>query len=275
MGDALGRHAAALLAAAERDLGERADLARTKTGAAHVALTRSFAIYLGEDEAARSRLAREAALLDWAAGQEIAVPQVVELTADRLVTRRVAADEQRGAAFVAAAVAAADSVARATPPAPALLQTSSSRRAPRRTVLVRAARMARSPLSLAEFRRARAGLGRLHDSTLAHGDFHPRNLLYDSAAGVVRLVDWATVGPGPAGADLLSLLPQLPHPDDRAALLAAVRARVADEQHLAALRHWMAVRYVADLVTGRPRRRWQQERIGPALDRMAESRPGS
>lgn len=264
----------ALLVAVEHDLGESPELARTKAGAAHVALTRSYAVYLGEDPASRARLEREAALLRWAATQGIPVPAVVERTADRLVTARVAADPQAGPRFVAAAIAASDSVVAADPPPRELLRTSVSRRAPRHTIVRRFARMSASPLSVTEFRAARAAALALPHDTMTHGDFHPRNLLYDRAAGVVRLIDWATIGAAPAGTDLLSLWPQLPDPGDRAAVFAAAAEQVRDPQRLAVLHHWLAARYLADLVTGRPHRAWQWERIDPAVDRVAEARPG-
>ncbi|MGH9038126.1 MAG: hypothetical protein ACRD0O_20400, partial [Acidimicrobiia bacterium] len=66
--------------------------------------------------------------------------------------------------------------------------------------------------------------------------------------------------------------PRLPEAEDRDRVLDAALAAGPDRAALGVLHHWLAVRYLADLVTRVPRPQWSPARIGQAVRRLTEAR---
>jgi hypothetical protein len=115
-------------------------------------------------------------------------------------------------------------------------------------------RLLRSPLPLADVRKARAivAAGELPLVT-SHGDFHPGNVLL--ADGAAWVVDWELSGRRSAGYDLLHFSATVDRPDDRERLFEAVVELVgpAQRQPLARLRYAVYVRAIAaKLSSSRP-----------------------
>ncbi|MGH8992948.1 MAG: phosphotransferase, partial [Acidimicrobiia bacterium] len=133
-------------------------------------------------------------------------------------------------------------------------------------------RIVRSPLNPAEFKATRAAAASLPRDTLAHGDFVLHNILFDSARASVTVIDWEFLNYHPAGFDLCVLWPRLPEAPDRELVLDAALAAAPDRGALAVLHHWLAVRYLADLVTRFAPAHWSKDRIGQAVARLDEAR---
>ncbi|RJK97912.1 phosphotransferase [Vallicoccus soli] len=154
----------------------------------------------------------------WAAGQGVrTVPVLRADAAGRwAVSAAVRPTASAGADYVLAALEAARRVARAAPP-PAAGPAASTWRAPRRTVLARAARARAAGVPLLRLRRARGRAAALPVAAAAHGDFHARNVL--GTADGVLVVDWEHLGPAPAGTDAVRLWTTLRRQDDRDLLL--------------------------------------------------------
>jgi Phosphotransferase enzyme family len=119
---------------------------------------------------------------------------------------------------------------------------------PARGRLRRIARQVRSGLPLREFARVRRIAAELPRPTVAHGDYHPGNLLFDERAGRLAVIDWTHAGPAPRHTDLVRLWGQLPSDDDSAALIEAVLRTTprAGRPDLGALWHWLALRQLAE-----------------------------
>ena len=234
-----------------------------------VALTDSYAVYVAPTETARRSLALEEARLRWAASQGIPVPEVVELTGDWLITRRVSRAEQAGPAFVAGVIEAARRVAAAAPPPPELLSPADAGRPGLPTRLYRVARMAGGPVPVRLFWKARRAAAGLPRDTLSHGDFIRSNLPFDARAGRVYLVDWERLGYAPAQTDLLTLWPHLPAAEDRQMVLDEALRRSEDRRALGTLHRWLTVRALARLTAG-PRRGWDH-RVGEVAARVREA----
>lgn len=218
-----------------------------------VATTRDVVVYLAGGEPERTRVWLEALRLRWAASVGIPVPAVVEV--DRrfrwLAVERVPDDPPEGRDYVRAALFAGRTVASAPPPPVDVVGAARPRRASRRSIPVRLARMVRSPLDVAEFRAVRRAALALPSVELAHGDFHPANVLFDRRSGRVRLIDFEFLGLAPRGTDPLMLWTALDRSEDRHAVIDAVLTGTSPEERerLAVLHRWLALRVLADLVT--------------------------
>jgi hypothetical protein len=106
--------------------------------------------------------------------------------------------------------------------------------------LRRWARLARSPLPVADLVRARRMATDLPRVT-SHGDFHAAHVL--PRDGVVWVIDWEVSGRGPLGLDLMQLWASLPDAADREALTALAVSAVGPE--VLRLRYVALVRRIA------------------------------
>lgn len=240
--------------------------------AGSVAMSASLVAYLAIDRHAGERLALEAARLAWAARAGVPVPTIVDFDSQRrwLVVTRAPDDDILGPRYVDAALAAATTLSQATEPLPA--GAPRDRRAGRRSLLARMARMTGSPLNLMEFTRVRAEAAEFPRDTTVHGDFHQGNVLSDGGTAVT-VVDFEFVGPGSAGSDIADLWTDLPDVHDRERLLeGGLAAMPGREEQLLTLLHWSTLRHLADLVSGVPRRNWDRPQIDQARGRVAEIR---
>lgn len=245
----------------------------TRPGQPLVGLTADCAIHIAYDDRTRARIREEAERLRWAARVGVPVPEVRDETREWLVTSRAVNDEvSSGPAYVGAAVAAARTIAAAPEPPPSVRGPVPAHGGGRRAGVQRLYRILRSPLSPTEFRSVRAAAARLPRDTLAHGDYVLHNLLFDRARGRVTVIDWEFLRYAPAGFDLLMLWPRLVEAHDRAAVLDTVLSSGLGRRHVGLLHHWLAVRYLADLVTRTPPSGWSRERIRRAVERLAEAR---
>lgn len=261
------------LARATNVLGEQPRLVTTRRGQPWVGLTSDCAIHIAYDDRTGARIREEAERLRWAARVGIPVPEVRDETPEWLITSRAVNDEvSSGQEYTAAAVAAARTIAAAAEPPPSVRGPAPAHGGGRRAGAQRLYRILRSPLSPTEFRAARAAAANLPRDTLAHGDYVLHNILFDRTRATVTVIDWEFLRYAPAGFDLLMLWPRLAQAEDRAAVLDAVLSSGVDRRHLGILHHWLAVRYLADLVTRAPRPEWPTERIRRAVPRLAEAR---
>jgi len=259
-------------------VGERPQLVTTRAGQPWVGLTTDCAIHIAHDDRTRARIREEADRLGWAARNGIPVPAVVEARPDWLVTTRAVNDGvTSGRPYVEAAVAAARAIAAAEEPPPSLRAPVAAHGGGRWAGLVRLARIVRSPLPPGEFRAVRAAAAGLRRDTLAHGDYVLHNILFDRAKSSVTVIDWEFLTRAPAHQDLLMLWPRLEEADDRALVLEEVERTAADRpggdlRRAGVLHHWLAVRYLADLVTKFAPGEWNRPRIDAAVARLAEAR---
>jgi len=230
--------------------------------------------YLADDDRGRARILLEARRLAWALDSGIPAPRVEGLSPDGawVVTERVPDDLPAGPGFVQAALTTADAVATAVPP-PELLAGSKPRRRPRHTVPLRLLRMAASPVSVLEFRSARSLAMALPPDTLAHGDFHSGNVLYDSRLGVARVTDMENLAFAPRGTDPLTLWCGLDRAEDRDAVIDRLLAGSdrAERARLGLLHHWLALRTLADVALETPSLR-DERMTAEAIDRVREAR---
>src|SRR5581483_820267 len=259
-------------------VGERPQFVTTRAGQPWVGLTTECAVHIAHDDRTRARIREEADRLAWAARNGIPVPAVVEARPDWLVTTRAVNDGvTAGRAYVEAAVAAAGAIAGAEEPPPSLRAPLPAHGGGRRAGLVRASRIIRSPLRPAEFKAVRAAAAGLRRDTLAHGDYVLHNILFDRAKASVTIIDWEFLTRAPAHQDLLMLWPRLAEADDREFVLDEVEREARDRPGgdlpgAGVLHHWLAVRYLADLVTKFAPARWDRPRIDAAVARLAEAR---
>lgn len=262
-------------AAARDALGVEPEVLRPGSGKlSWVATTSAHVVYLAWDERGRARVRREARRLRWAAEAGIPVPPLVDGDArgSWIAVRRVRDDPPVGAVYVEAALAAASSVAGAAPPPAAVLQGTRTRRAPTASRPIRMFRMWSAGMDLREFASARAAAGALPHDTLAHGDFHLANVLFDALAGCVHLVDLEYLSYAPKGTDALMLWAGLDRREDREAVVEALlRPPEADRVRLAVLHRWLALRVLADLVIAPPHER-EPHRIVEAFALVDEAR---
>ena len=258
---------------AAKFLGEAPRVVTTRPGQPRVGLTASSAIHIAYDDRTRARIREEAERLRWAARQGIPVPAVLDVRPEWLVTSRAVNDDATGGRrYVEAAISAADAISGATEPPPSVRGPVPAHGGGRRAGAQRLYRMLRSPLSPREFREARAAAARLPRDTLAHGDYVLHNILFDQSRQAVTIIDWEYLTYAPAHFDLLMLWPRLPDARDRAMVLEAVARQAGDRAAAGVLHHWLAVRYLADLVTKLPPGQWARDRITAAVDRVGEAR---
>jgi phosphotransferase family enzyme len=255
------------------ELGETPNLVLTRAGQPWVGLTAECAIYIAYDARTRGRIRQEGERLDWAARQGIPVPKVTDRSPDWLITARVKNDGATGGErYIEAALEAEQAIAAAPEPPPSVRGRPPAHGGGRWAGTVRLLRILRSPLSPREFRAARRAAAQLPRDTLAHGDFIPHNILFDSDAGTVNVIDWEFLNYLPAHSDLLLLWPRLPGAADRQRVLEEALRTTRDRRALGVLHHWLAVRRLADLVTKIPPGDWQRDRIAEARSRLSEAR---
>jgi aminoglycoside phosphotransferase len=254
-------------------VGERPQLVHTRPGQPWVGLTAGCAVHIAHDARTRARIREEAERLGWAARNGIPVPAVVEARPNWLVTTRAVNDGvTSGRAYVEGAIGAVRALAAATEPPPSLRAPLAAHGGGRWAGLVRLSRIVRSPLPPGEFRAVRAAAAGLRRDTLAHGDYVLHNILFDRARQSVTIIDWEFLTRAPAHQDLLMLWPRLEEADDRAVVLEEVERTAKDRASAGVLHHWLAVRYLADLVTKFPPKEWNRPRIEAAVGRMNEAR---
>ncbi len=236
-------------------------------------------VYVADTRAGRRRILFEAERLAWAVEHGISVPPVVAAAPDGswLATRRVPDDTPAGEAYVEGAISIARAFQAAASPPPSVPTDGRGRRAPRWSLPVRMARLAASPIPIREFATVRRRARALPADVLAHGDFHPGNLLFDRDSGRVFVTDMESMGFAPNGTDLLTLWCGLDHAEDRDAVLDALLSGTGREERepLAVLHHWLALRWLGD-VTLVPRRFRVEDdreaRIEHAMARLDEAR---
>jgi hypothetical protein len=234
-------------------------------------------LYVAVEPAGRGRILLESRRLGWAREIGVPVPDAVAMDPEGtwLATALVADDPPRGAAYVGGALDAAERIAGAEP-SPDVFGGVATRRAARWSMPLRVLRMAASPIDVKEFAAARRRAGALPEDGLAHGDFHPGNVLYDAAGRSVWVTDWEMLDHAPRGTDALTLWCGLDEADDRELVNEALAAGTSAEERrrLAALRHWLALRTLADVtLTGRRHRDRNHESMqAEAVARVAEAR---
>jgi hypothetical protein len=261
----------ALLARLEDELGPPERAIEPDPGHAWVVLTTDHVVYATPDEPTRQRLATELRRREWARAQGLPQPVVVRAAEDHVVVERLPDDPPVGRRFVELAIDLCERIGRADPPPVEVLASSDDRRASRRTLPLRAARMARSPMRMTAFKAAQRAAFTLDTPVLAHGDFHPGNLLYDAIRERLVPIDWEFVGPGPLHGDLLTLWVHLREPEDRDALVRAVLRAGADRQDVGTLQRWFVQRHLADLVTSTRVPEWNQAEIDRACGLLDEA----
>ncbi|MGH9039008.1 MAG: aminoglycoside phosphotransferase family protein, partial [Acidimicrobiia bacterium] len=254
-------------------LGEVPVPVATRPGQPWVGLTSRFAVHVAHDEASRARIHVEAGRLLWAARFRLPVPEVVECGSGWLLTTRAPNHEPLpDGRYVAAAIDGARMISGVPTPPPDLYGRHPAHGGSRRVGAVRLARLLRSPIRPSEFRMLRRSVGQLARDRLAHGDFHPRNILFDRARGSVVVIDWEFLSYQPANYDLCLLWPRLPSASDRDAVLEAALDDAPDLASLGLLHRWLAVRYLADLVTKTAAQQWDKGCIALAVARVVEAR---
>jgi aminoglycoside phosphotransferase (APT) family kinase protein len=151
-----------------------------------------------------------------------------------------------GPEYVQRAIEVADRIA-ATPEPPGVERDASSWRAPRRTVVTRAARNISGGVPLRLWLAARRQAGSLpHPRTVAHGDFYPRNVLW--ARSGIHVVDWEYAGWAPRHTDLLRLWSILRRRDDRDRVISSVLADADDQERarVGSLLLWLSLRLLGE-----------------------------
>jgi hypothetical protein len=235
-------------------------------------------VALTERGLADLRLERQAR--QWAADRGIRTPAVLEYGPTWMAGEVWPTGPATGAVFVAEAVRAADHIS--AEPAPDWMCAGPGRwRAPARGRLRRVVRLAQSGVPLAEFARARRVAADLPLTVTAHGDYHPGNLLFDTASGQLAVIDWTHAGPAPRYTDLLRLWGQAPSDEDSEALASTVLATVTDDERVGvgALWHWLALRQLAEYLTQSttsgdadyPARVWRRLRLARSFARSLGS----
>jgi aminoglycoside phosphotransferase len=254
-------------------LGERPQPVTTRAGQPWVGLTPTRAVHIAYDDRTRNRIKEEAARLVWASEQGIPVPAVEDSTPDWLVTTRAVDHKATGGTdYVGAAVAAAHAISGAATAPPSVRGPVAAHGGGKKAGLERLYRILRSPLSPREFRDARAAAATLARDTLAHGDFVLHNVLFDRDQATVTVIDWEYLAYAPAQFDLMMLWPRLNAAEDRALVMDAALRQTTDRHALGTLHRWLAVRYLADLVTKHVPSNWPHERIRTAAERLREAR---
>jgi hypothetical protein len=234
-------------------------------------------LYLAVEPAGRERILLEARRLGWARGLGVRAPEVTAMDPDGawLATALLREDAPAGAAYVGGALDAADRIA-AADPAPGVLGGVATRRAARWSLPLRALRMAASPIDVKEFAAAKRRAAAIPDDGLAHGDFHPGNVLFDEPAGTVWITDWEMLDHAPRGTDALTLWCGLERGDDRDLVTDALAAGTSkgERDRLAVLRHWLAIRTLADvaLTPRRDRDPNHDGMVAEAAARVSEAR---
>ncbi len=266
----------AALAAASAAAGESVQpQQRGAWQANQIAIGPTVVAYVGADPPSRARIRAERIRLAWAADAGVPVPAVRKHADDDawLLVERVPDDEVYGPAYVDAALAAAAAVRTADEP-PVEAGPARPRRASRRDLLPRLARAALSPLRVAEFRALRAEVAALPESShiTSHGDFHIGNVL-SHAGQAVSVVDFEFLGRGHPADDLMSLWVDLIDPADRDRLLgAACDTLDVPRTEVLLHAHWLAVRHLAELVTGVALAHRDRHEVKVAVERVQEAR---
>lgn len=224
-----------------------------RAGNAWLGLGPQHAVYVAATAEGARGLRMESTRRAWAASLGIDVPLSLHEEPGLVVTERVPADPLTQAACVDAAQDVVQRLTAAVEWPQGGFEASRGRRARRPwTVPARLLRGVSQQVPWPEFRAVRAEASRLPADTVAHGDFQDDNLLWSSSDGRLRVVDWEYAGQHPAGTDLLNLWVQLPWDDLRPALLEAAQRSVGSRSHVAVLAHWLALRHLAEVATGRP-----------------------
>lgn len=206
----------------------------------------------GHDDDSRRRNLLEMRGRDWATAHGIRTPSTVDADRDGslLVSEYVPALSSSGANYVEAALTLAGMVSAA--PEPSFGISASGWRAPRTSLPTRAARLCAAGVDPVVFVRARRRVARIPSQVTVHGDFHVGNVL-NLGDGVVCLLDFEHAGRGPRHADALRLVTTLERTSDAEyGLELLLRAATRDDRGtIADQLEWLALRHLADLVTGR------------------------
>ena len=233
--------------------GEPERWARTEIHRPWVVVSRETVGYLAYDEASLERLERERTRLLWARSAGVPTPEIVEDSDTMFVTSRSPIDPPSGARYVELAVEAAMTITAAEPPP--LSKLSGRRRASKITLPIRGARAVAGGLDPRRFISAKRAASMLPRDALSHGDFHTNNVLFDSGAERVVVIDWSYLGFQPRWTDLVYFWTRLPAPQDRALLADRLIELADDHRHLGALLRWIAIRSYAEMVTDEAWRR--------------------
>ena len=211
--------------------------------------------YVAAGAAGVGRLALEAARLDWAGKAGIGVPPRAFEEPGLLVSHRVAADPLVGASAADAAASAAELIRKATPPPQGEardMQSFDHRSRSYRTLPRRWLRGVIHHVSWFEFVRARGEAAELPATELSHGDFQTDNLLWDARTKQLHVVDWDYAAPAAEGTDLLTLWVHVTDDAARDRVLEAALAQARDRRAVGVLAHWLALRFVGDVVSTDP-----------------------
>ena len=232
--------------------------------------------YLGPTPAARSLLVREAKLYEWGHGEGVPLPQVIAASDDGsfLVVSRVASDPPKGPDYVAAAAEASDRIVQAKWPPASLLAGGRPRRARLRSAPIRYARMLGKALNPVEISSTTRAVARLPAAELSHGDFHKRNVLFDSFTASVHLIDLEFLGPAPHGVDLAVLWVSLEMAQDRDLVLEALLSRTPRDRRgeLGVVLHWAALRFLVEVISLAPWVSLNEERVALGRDILKDAR---
>lgn len=185
----------------------------------------------------------------WARARGLPTPDVLahDGAGRWLLARQLDIQPASGHDYVHAASALAARIAGSSPPRGGPPPT--SWRAPRRTIVLRAARMRAAGMSLTSFRAVRRAASALPTGPVAHNDYTYRNVLH-LAAGGLCLVDWEYLGPAPRYTDELRLWTTLRREDDRQLLMELLlrRADKGQRSHIGLLSLWLSLRLRAENV---------------------------
>lgn len=211
-----------------------------------------YVAYLAAVDDGVAALRLEGERLRWAAGHGIAVPDAVHDEPGLLVRAAVPADPLVDVELVPLVVEVTRRLAMAGGLPLGAEETASRRLRRPATLPIRLLRGARHHVPWREFGAVRSEAARIPATVLAHGDLQDDNLLWERRSGALRVIDWEYAAVLPAGTDLLNLWVQLPTDDIRPEILEHVTAVNADRRQVGVLAHWLALRHLAEVATGRP-----------------------
>lgn len=239
--------------------GEPERWARTEIHRPWVVVSREAVGYLAYDETSLERLERERTRLIWARSAGVPTPEIVEDSKAMFVTRRSPVDPPAGTRYIELAIDAAMTITAAEPPP--LSKLSGRRGASKFTLPIRGARAIVGGLDPRRFTSAKRAVSLLPRDALSHGDFHPNNVLFDSRAERVMVIDWSYLGFQPRWTDLVYFWTRLPDPEDRDLLAKRLIDLADDHRHLGALLRWIAIRSYAEMVTDEAWRKRDRDKL--------------
>lgn len=190
---------------------------------------------------------------EWAAGQGVPVPRVVDHDPNGswMVTERVQTLPPTGADYVDIAMESAQRIEAGEPPRP--VEPATTWRHPNRwRTPLRAFQLASAGISPLLFIHARRSAAALPSVVPSHFDYHPGNVLHSSAdAPAATIIDFEYLRMGPRYADAIRLFTTLESHADAAYGVDWLLQRTPRSEWpgISAQLRWLALRPLAELIT--------------------------